>query len=146
MLAGLGAVIVIGIIVGAVFRSNREKNLMHRDLPDDWLMILKRNVALYRYLPDDIHIIVFDCFQGDIFGTAFFGDCVCCFDVSWSRQRRIDGSLCNRWQVAITANRDTSARSEVAGGNDIGNLFPCVQAGSVIFRYHSATYCISQRK
>jgi Mlc titration factor MtfA (ptsG expression regulator) len=54
MLAGLAAVIVIGIIVGAVFRSNREKNLMHRDLPDDWLLILKRNVALYRYLPDDL--------------------------------------------------------------------------------------------
>lgn len=54
MLSGLGAVIVIGIIVGAVFRSSREKNLMLRDIPDEWLLILKRNVALYRYLPEEL--------------------------------------------------------------------------------------------
>ena len=54
MLAALGAAIVIGIIIGAVFRSNREKNLMVRDLPEEWLRILERNVALYRFLPDEL--------------------------------------------------------------------------------------------
>ena len=54
MLAALGAAIVIGIIIGAVFRSNREKNLMMRELPEEWLGILKRNVALYRFLPEDL--------------------------------------------------------------------------------------------
>lgn len=54
MLAALGAAIVIGIIIGAVFRSNREKNLMVRELPDEWMAILKRNVALYRFLPEEL--------------------------------------------------------------------------------------------
>ncbi len=52
MLAALGAAIVVGIIIGAVFRSNREKNLMIRDLPEEWLRLLQRNVALYKFMPE----------------------------------------------------------------------------------------------
>jgi hypothetical protein len=54
MLAALGAAIIVGIIIGAVFRNNREKNLMVRELPDEWLRILERNVALYRFLPEEL--------------------------------------------------------------------------------------------
>lgn len=48
------AIIALGIAGTWVYRKTRRKRLIATPLPDAWLCIIEKNIALYRHLPDEL--------------------------------------------------------------------------------------------
>jgi Mlc titration factor MtfA (ptsG expression regulator) len=54
MIAFAAVAVPIGIGISHAARAARRRKLMHQPAPPEWEDVLQKNVALYRYLPEDL--------------------------------------------------------------------------------------------